>query len=77
MYTLKLTRKIFIDFAKSGDSCDILNYFDIKQVFKKIMRKTKVAIDLFSTRSNFSKMLERLIFTHISSLFMKPKLSNL
>ena len=64
---------IFNDYVKRGKFTDILKYADITPVFKKVIRQTRLTIDL-QVRSNFSKVFEKMIYAQISS-FLQPKLS--
>ena len=40
MYTLKLSQKVF------NDSVNTMKFLDITPVFKKVMRQTKVTVDI-------------------------------
>ena len=64
---------IFNDYVKRGKFTDILKYDDITPVFKKVIRQTRLTIDL-QVLSNFSKVFEKMIYAQISS-FLQPKLS--
>ena len=64
---------IFNDYVKRGKFTDILKYDDITPVFKKVIRQTRLTIDL-QVLSNFSKVFEKMIYSQISS-FLQPKLS--
>ena len=66
MYTLKLS---------SGNCPDILKYLDITPFLKQDYTMHKSNYRPISTLSHFSKVFEKLIFTHICSSFMKTKLS--
>ena len=52
-----------------------VNILDITRVLKKAGTTNKNIYSPISTLSNFSKVFEKLIFIHINSSFMNPKLS--
>lgn len=58
--------------VKRGNFPDILKYVDITRVSRKDDATDKNNYRPISSRSNFSKMFEKLIFTDINSSFMKP-----
>ena len=60
---------------KIGNFPDILKYLEITAALKKVDTTDKYNGRPISTRSNFSKIFEKLIFTQINSSFIKPKLS--
>ena len=62
MYTLKLSQNIFNGLAKSGNFPDILKYYTS-------------FLKSWYDRQNFSKILEKLIFTQINSSFIKSEFS--
>ena len=70
-YILRPSQKILMT-LKRGNFPDILKYVDITRVFRKDYATDKNNYRPISSRSNFSKMFEKLIFTDINSSFMKP-----
>ena len=72
MYTLRLLRKWL---WKKWKFLDILKHTDITPVFKRGSTTNKSNNRPVSILSNFSKVLEKLIYTQLNS-FTEPKLSN-
>ena len=73
-YSQALT-KTFNDCVINENFPDFVKYADITPIFKEGDTTEKSNYRPLSIFSNFKKIFEKLIYTHINS-FMEPKLSN-